>query len=108
MKSAILVLSTILSITPVFAEQIEICGRFVVSEDAYEGKPANEYLGVTYTNRSWMNYYLKPRNTRQKDLLARMDEGKDYCVTGTPYWCGKDKEFRCLTVNELNVRPTRR
>ncbi len=103
MKIITVGLVALISSISAFAVEDEICGRYVISEDAYEDKPANEFIGFAGTTHAWTKYYLKPRGESQRHLLQSMEEGEDYCVTGTLFWCGEDGEYRCMTVKNAQL-----
>jgi hypothetical protein len=100
MKKVFIVLLSLVSVSA-FAEKGEICGRYVISEDRYEGKPANEFLGVISTSSSWDKYYLKPKTKKQKTNMATLIDGEDYCISGDIYWCGSNKKSKCMNLDSF-------
>lgn len=101
MKRVMLLALVSLLCSSAFANRDELCGVFVMSEDSYEGKPANEYLGVINTVFSWEKYYLKPKGANQTKSLKALKAGKEYCVTGGLSWCGRNSKFKCLTIQSV-------
>lgn len=101
MKKSVFLILLSLVCSSAFANRDELCGVFVMSEDSFEGKPANEYLGVISTAFSWEKYYLKPKSANQTKSLQALKSGKEYCVTGALFWCGKNSKFKCLTIQSV-------
>lgn len=104
MKSIIEVLFMILS-TNAHAELTQICGilspnEACISESA-NLKSDSSCLLVPETDRLNEAYFLMPQTEEQLERLQSMKKYERYCVTGDLFWCGRGKNYKCITMDSI-------